>query len=356
MRARDVALVSNPAGATPGAIVLFGSGETAGVGREALRWLDGIGRAPRSVAVLETPAGFEPNAEAVARRWTEFIARQPEAQDAEFAQLPLRRRGTEQSPELPELARPILGADLIALGAGSPSYTERQLRDTVAWRYLVGAHLMGASLFLASASAIAAGSFALPVYEIYKVGDDPHWIEGLGLFESCGLCLVVVTHWDNADGGEELDTSRCFMGRERFTALLALLPAAAVVVGIDEHTALALDPATGTAHVLGRGTVSVIREGREESHAAASTFPITELGPFALPERDAVVPAELAAAVATARAARISPPPDVAALIESRERARNAQDFPTADRIRQQLADRGWAVDDTPHGPRTHRA
>lgn len=342
-----------------GAVVLFGSGETAGVGREALRWLDGIGRAPRSIAVLETPAGFEPNAEAVARRWTAFLARQPEAQGAEIAQLPLRRRGTSQSPELPDLARPILGADLIALGAGSPTYTVRQLRDTVGWRYLRATHLTGASVFLASAAAIAAGSFALPVYEIYKVGDDPHWIDGLGLFEPYGLRVAVVTHWNNSDGGGELDTSRCFMGRERFAALRALLPAPAVVIGIDEHTALALEPAAGTARVLGRGAVSVLREGGEDRHAAASSFPLTELGPFALPAHDAIVSADLAEAIATARSTRMapspSPPADVAALVASRERARDAHDWLLADRLRRELAERGWAIDDTPDGPRPHR-
>jgi len=349
--------MKTPAEASPGAVVLFGSGETSRVGREALRWLEGVGRAPRSIAVLETPAGFEPNADAVARRWTDFLARQPEARGAEVMQLPLRRRGTTQSPDLPDLARPLLGADLIALGAGSPTYTVRQLRESVTWRYLQAAHLSGASVFLASASAIAAGSFALPVYEIYKVGDDPHWIDGLGLFESYGLFLVVVTHWDNNDGGEELDTSRCFMGRERFDALGALLPASAVVVGIDEHTALALDPEHGTARVLGhQGGVSVLREGREDRHAAASSFSLLELGPFALPERDAVVPSEVAEAIATARSTDVAPPADVAALVASRERARDARDWPTADRLRRELAARGWAIDDTPDGPRPHRA
>jgi len=344
--------------AAPGAVVLFGSGETSGVGREALRWLDGVGRAPRSIAVLETPAGFEPNADAVARRWTEFLARQPESHGAEVAQLPLRRRGTAQSPDLADLARPLLGADLIALGAGSPTYAVRQLRESVTWRYLRAAHLTGASVFLASASAIAAGSFALPVYEIYKVGDDPHWIDGLGLFESYGLCLAVVTHWDNSDGGKDLDTSRCFMGRERFAVLRALLPQPAVVVGIDEHTALALEPGAGTARVLGRGAVSVLRDGREDRYAATSSFSLTELGPFALPERDAMASGEIAQAIASARSMRSepSPPADVAALVASRERARDAHDWPTADRLRRELAERGWAIDDMPDGPRPHRA
>ncbi len=52
----------------PGAVVLFGSGETAAVGSGVLRWLGATERAPRCIAILETPGGFEPNAHAVARR------------------------------------------------------------------------------------------------------------------------------------------------------------------------------------------------------------------------------------------------------------------------------------------------
>ncbi|HZC30059.1 MAG TPA: hypothetical protein VE261_00980, partial [Gaiellaceae bacterium] len=267
-------------GPGPGAIVLFGSGETAAVGREALRWLSARDRAPRSVAVLETPAGFEPNAEEVARRWTRFLGRQAEAHGARFAQLPLRKRGTPQSPDDAGLARPILAAEMVVLGAGSPTYTVRQLADTVAWTYAHAAHVLGASFFLASAAAIATGSRALPVYEIYKVGEDLHWADGLGLFRAYGLDVAVVTHWDNAEGGATLDTSRCFMGQARFTQLLAMLEPETVVVGIDEHTALAIDPSSSRADVLGRGAVTILRGGRASTVRAGSGLDLSDLGPF----------------------------------------------------------------------------
>ncbi|MGH2377764.1 MAG: hypothetical protein ACRDGT_04750, partial [Candidatus Limnocylindria bacterium] len=276
--------------ASPGAIVLFGSGETAAVGREAMRWLDATGHAPASIVVLETPAGFEPNAEAVAARWADFIQRQPEARGADLSQLPLRRRGTALSPDDEGLARPLLGADLIVLGAGSPTYTVRQLRGNVAWEQALAAHLLGASFFLASAAAIGVGACALPVYEIYKVGEDPHWKDGLGLIDLYGLHLAVVTHWDNQDGGGALDTTRCYMGRERFDALLELLPPGVVVLGIDEHTALAIDPARGTADVLGRGGVTVLGDGAAVAHRSGTTVALEDLGPFALPDASRLVP------------------------------------------------------------------
>ncbi|MGH2451538.1 MAG: CysS/YqeB C-terminal domain-containing protein [Candidatus Limnocylindria bacterium] len=333
---------------TPGAVVLFGSGETGAVGRAALRWLRKTGRPLRRVAVLESPAGFEPNAEAVARRWADFLRRQAEAADAEFAQLPLRRRGTSFSPDDAELARPLLGADLILLGAGSPTYTVRQLASSVAWDNTVSAHLLGASLFLASASAIAAGTCALPVYEIYKVGEDPHWKDGLRLFDAYGLALAVLTHWNNTDGGAAVDTSRCYMGRVRFAELLGMLPAGVAVLGIDEHTALAVDPAARSATVLGRGEVSVIRDGGLATFGTGKNVPLEALGPFS--PADAAVPAGLAQAIRAARATEPAPPAEVRSLVASRERARAAEDWATADRLRGRIVELGWRVEDEAAG------
>jgi hypothetical protein len=67
-------------------------------------------------------------------------------------------------------------------------------------------------LAFASAASIAVGRYALPVYEIYKVGADLHWVDGLDLFRVFGWELAIVPHWNNREGGDDLDTSRCFMG------------------------------------------------------------------------------------------------------------------------------------------------
>ena len=150
---------------------------------------------------------------------------------------------------------------------------------------------MGATLALASAAVIAISALALPVYEIYKAGQDLHWQPGLDLFGAYGLKLVFVPHWNNAEGGAELDTSRCFMGRSRFEELLALLPPDATVVGIDEHTALAADLDTGTAEVMGAGDVTVLRRGDPLCFSPGGRFSLSEFGPFRWPEPDAGLPA-----------------------------------------------------------------
>jgi hypothetical protein len=338
---------------SPGAIVVFGSGETVDVGRAALTWL-AARRTLRRVAVLETPAGFEPNSEDVTARWTESIRRHPALASGDVVQLPLRRRGTPLSPDEPSLAEALLRADVIALGAGSPTYAVRQLRDSVAWRYVETAHLLGADLLLASAGAIAVGSHALPVYEIYKVGDDPHWKRGLDLFALYGLPLALVPHWDNADGGAALDTSCCFMGASRFDELLAQLPAEVLVIGIDEHTALALDPRAGTADVLGRGGVTLRSHREVVTYASGRSIPFTAIGGMAAPRAGTLVRPDIADAIRAARSAvgTAVPPADVRVLVDLRERARRVGDWAGADALRQRIADRGWRVEDTPAGTR----
>jgi cysteinyl-tRNA synthetase len=50
------------------------------------------------------------------------------------------------------------------------------------------------------------------------------------------------------------------------------------------------------------------------------------------------------------------PPADVVALAEERAAARAARDFAGADRLRDELAARGWVVRDGPDGPVLVRA
>src|SRR6185436_3065806 len=127
--------------------------------------------------------------------------------------LPARKRDTPFSPDNAELTYPLLQAHLIFLGPGSPTYAVRQLEQTRAWHRLMARCRTGTTLVLASAAALAIGAYTLPVYEIYKVGEDLHWHRGLDFFGGLGLPLVFVPHWDNAEGGADLDTSCCFMGQ-----------------------------------------------------------------------------------------------------------------------------------------------
>ena len=163
-------MMSEKASSGPGLIVLFGSGETSPSGRkifeEVYRSLPPV---PKTI-LLETPAGFEPNSSRVIGRVKDFLLHRLQNFHLDIKIVPARKRGTFFSPDNAAIVAPLLSADLIFMGPGSPSYAIRQLSDSLAWDYLVARHWLGAALVLASAATVAISSCALPVYEIYKVG------------------------------------------------------------------------------------------------------------------------------------------------------------------------------------------
>jgi hypothetical protein len=312
-------------------------------------------------AILETPAGFELNSDKVAGRIGEFLIHHLRNYDPQVRIIPARKRGTPQSPDSPEIAAQIPGADVVFLGPGSPTYAVRQLAGSLTWQTLVACHRLGASLVLSSAATIAASSHALPVYEIYKVGEDPHWYDGLALFAPYGLSLVFVPHWNNQDGGKDLDTSRCYIGQARFEPLLELLPPGTTIVGIDEKTALILDLDSGTGYVQGSDSVTIQHAGTEQRFGAGITFPLSHLGPFQRPEPSAGLSPEVwegvvAALAEASTSPEMRPSPEVLSLVEKREAARTRQDWGAADELRERIAELGWQVQDTWQGPRLEPA
>lgn len=339
--------------AGPGPVVLFGSGETSPSGRRAFEWVLGQQQRPVRLSVLETPAGFEVNSARVAGRVADFIREHLQNHRPQIDIIPARKRGTPFSPDDPDVLAPMQHADALFLGPGSPTYAVRQLTGSLAWEYLTARHQQGAALVLASAATIAVSARALPVYEIYKVGEDAHWKEGLDLLGSYGLHLVFVPHWNNAEGGEELDTSHCFMGKERFGQLLDLLSPGLTVVGIDEHTALALDLRQGVCEVLGRGGVTLL-QGADESHFhSGETFELSTLGEARLPAPSASAPPSSARmqAAETELATPREPPTEILQLVAAREEARGRRDWALADSLRQRILSLGWQVSDTRGGP-----
>ncbi|MCS7350057.1 MAG: cysteinyl-tRNA synthetase [Anaerolineae bacterium] len=331
----------------PGKIVLFGSGEIASAGRRGHAAAMADFEPPVKVAVLETPAGFELNSARVAGRVAEFIRERLMEFRPRVLVIPARKRGTSLSPDDPYLVAPLLEADYIFMGPGSPTYAIRQLSGSVAWRYLLARHRQGASLGLASAAAIAISAWALPVYEIYKAGHDPRWVRGLDLFGDFGLQLAVVSHWNNQEGGAEVDTSRCFMGRKRFEAMRRFLPPEVVILGIDEHTMAVFDFQKGVVEVLGLGRVTIIRADGTREVEAGEAFPMAWLGDIRIPP-----PIEAQPPPGAPGFPRPILPPEVVALIREREAARQRRDWATADALRKRIQALGYEVQDTREGPR----
>ena len=339
---------------TIGRMAFLGSGETSLAGGRIFETLARLLPTPLRVAVLETPAGFELNSATVAGRVADFLRTRLQNYNPIVDVIPARKRGTAFSPDDPEILQPLLRANLIFMGPGSPTYAVRQLQGTLAWDLVRARHRLGATLVFASAATISVGARVLPVYEIYKVGQDVHQLPGLNLFADFGLPLSFLPHWNNTDGGEDLDTSRCFIGMERFQQWCDMLPPGQTLIGLDEHTGLIIDFEKGECLVSGVSSVSLVRECDPEIYASGKSFPLRELGEMKKMESAGSGISTEAWEMAVHAPPLVeseTPGEEVLSLVEARQSARASKNWAESDRIRDAIASRGWIVKDTPEGP-----
>ncbi len=242
-----------------GIIALMGSGElTATMVEVHKQLLADLPPHPRAV-FLDTPAGFQLNVDQLSQKAIEYFAtrvRQPMS-IASF-------KSTEVAKpyEAEQAFQTLREANFILIGPGSPTYAVRQWRQTAIPEILTKRVQSGGCLVAASAAALTVGSFTLPVYEIYKVGEDLHWAEGMNILGHFDFNLVVIPHWNNAEGGTH-DTRFCYMGETRFRKLESLLPEDVSIFGLDEHTACLIDLEKGEAEIRGIGRVTLRRGGAE---------------------------------------------------------------------------------------------
>ncbi|MEO8287490.1 MAG: cysteinyl-tRNA synthetase [Chloroflexota bacterium] len=266
-----------------GTLALFGSGETSSQGRKIHDYLmSRLGVSPVHVAMLETPAGFQPNADAVYRKIGEFMEKSLQNFHPQVEYVQAHKKGSAFDPDNPEIAAVLTGADYIFSGPGSPTYAARNLQSTLALDCITTAFHDGATIALSSAAAIAAGSSVMRVYEVFKAGADLGWDNGLHLLRLLGLDIdpVIVTHWNNSEGGAGLDTTHCYVGQERFDLLLGMLPNSAPILGIDEHTACILEPNSDTFRVMGAGSITIINGSTTTVVPSGGTFPLHLLRGF----------------------------------------------------------------------------
>ncbi len=341
-----------------GPIALLGSGETSLSGGRIFETIVQRFTQPVRIAILETPAGFELNSPNVAGRVGEFLKNRLQNFNPQIDIIPARKRGTPFSQDDSQILQPLLQATLIFMGPGSPTYAVRQLKGSLAWDLVRARHRQGAAVVCASAAVIAVGAFVLPVYEIYKVGEDVNVLPGLDLFGDFNLQLSFLPHWNNTDGGDEVDTSRCFVGIERFNQWCNLLPVGHTTIGLDEHTGIIIDLATGNCSASGVSSVTLLRACNPKIFPAGAVFPMEELGELRLPENPETGISEKAWKMASnvvQPADFINAPAEIAELLERRQQARLQQDWAKADALRHQLAALGWTIQDTPGGQKIVR-
>jgi len=171
------------------------------------------------------------------------------------------------------------------------------------------------------------------------------------------------------------------MGKTRFTRLMEMLPCDSTVLGLDEKTALMIDPCEGKCYVFGLGNVTLIHTGHNHRRPSNPTlndtdlpgiaslreshihqyhnkegFPLAEIGPFRPYHPEANLPVEvwqqaLEAEKRLGSSFTPEPPQAVLDLVILREQARTGKDWPRSDALRQQIAALGWTVKDTKDGP-----
>jgi cyanophycinase-like exopeptidase len=239
-------------------LILFGSGETSSVGRTIHEYaFKRIDRDPIRIGILTTPAGFQPNVNVVYEEIAEFFS----TSLANFhPDIKIIHANTLNDVNNPKIVGELDDRDYIFTGPGSPTYAIKMLRNSLLLERIKERMRAGATLSLASAATIAFSQLALPVYEIYKVGDDLYWEDGLNLFDEFFKSVSVIPHYNNTEGGEKNDTSCCYLGQERFGRLLSMASPEAEIWGLDEHTAAVIDLSTKEVTVMGKGKLHELKK------------------------------------------------------------------------------------------------
>ena len=185
-----------------GRLIVMGSGEVAPplvathrAGIEAA--------AAESVTILDAPFGFQENVEHLTARLVDFFHTSLRVA-TEVASL---RRPDASALEIEKMLATVRRSRYIFAGPGSPSYALKVWQDTGLAGALRDVILGGGTVTFASAAALTLGTATIPVYEIYKVGEDPYWLPGLEVTSGIGLPVTIIPHWNNAEGGNH-DTSR----------------------------------------------------------------------------------------------------------------------------------------------------
>ncbi|MFY1692870.1 hypothetical protein [Plantactinospora sp. WMMB782] len=251
----------------------MGSGETSPTMVSVHRRLvDLIGRPAPGAVLLDTPYGFQQNAAEISAKARAYFLTSVGLRVTVPAGL-----GATGDGDTDRALAALTSADWIFSGPGSPTYA------LTCWRANRAAHVLRERfvrphgvLVFASAAAATMGRFTVPVYEIYKVGAAPHWLDGLDLFGHLDLPVAVIPHYDNTEGGTH-DTRYAYLGEPRLRALEQQLPDNAAVLGVDEHTAVLLDLHAGSLEVTGRGGLTVRRAGHSAVFPAGATLTLAEL-------------------------------------------------------------------------------
>mgnify|MGYP003735232043 CR=1 FL=1 len=160
----------------PRILTILGSGETSPtMVTPHQRTFTRLGSDVRAV-LLDSPYGFQENADELTEKAQQFFR---ESVGREVDVVTFRKApAPDLTAHAVEMAR-LRAADWIFAGPGSPSYALRTWAGSAVPEALHARLRDGGAVTFASAAALTLGALTIPVYEVYKVGDDPYWLEGL---------------------------------------------------------------------------------------------------------------------------------------------------------------------------------
>ena len=310
---------------------------------------------PVRAVFLDTPAGFELNADQISSRAVQYFKKRF---GVDLAVASFKAAAVVTLVEREDALNKLRQANYIFAGPGSPTYAIRNWQNTPILEAMAQRLATGAHLVFASAAAIAVGRYALPVYEIYKVGEEPHWVDGLDLLGPYGLELAIVSHWNNTEGGTH-DTRYCFMGEPRLKLLEERLPDSATILGIDEYTACIVDLGAREGLVMGAGQVTIRHKGCEMYYPPGTVFSLDQLGeqndslqtsapPEATEEMVRKLPVAWSDWPDMPDDGTMSESPFVDLAVWIRAQLRAARQWALADEIRQRLSELGIILEDGP--------
>jgi len=251
----------------------MGSGElTATMVEVHKELLAGFKESPQAV-FLDTPAGFQLNVDLLSQKAVDYFHTRVQRP---LTVVSFKSYETTTPYEAEKAFHNLREADFFLIGPGSPTYAVRQWQHSPIPNILKKRIEAGACLVAASAAALTVGRLTLPVYEIYKVGEDLHWVEGMDILGHFGVNLLVIPHWYNTEGGTH-DTRFCYMGETRFRKLESLLQEDVSIFGLDEHTACTIDLEKGEMSIKGIGRVTLRRQDAEMTFEKGESLSIEVL-------------------------------------------------------------------------------
>ena len=257
----------------PHILAVMGSGETAPTMVTTHRMLASKLQKPARAVLLDTPYGFQENAPELASKAVEYFQT---SINLELEVAGLTEIIGADALTVERGLQKVADAHYVFAGPGSPTYALRQWSGTPLAGLLNKKLRDGGIVTFASAAALTLGRFTLPVYEIYKVGEDPRWLDGLNILGEIGINVALIPHYNNAEGGHH-DTRFCYMGERRLSMLERELPADVYVLGVDEHTGMVIDLDAETVTVVGKGVVTIRVHGESTQIASGETFSIDRL-------------------------------------------------------------------------------